>query len=1109
MSAIRNATAALLVLLFMVACSSEVNTAGDNGSDNSGGDSSTDTGGNTGGGDTGGDTGGGDTGGGDTGGGDTGGGDTGGGATGGGDTGSGDTGGGDTGGGTGGGDAGGVDSGGDTGGGDTGGGDTVTPSEPRKFTIAPDNNSDRPAGTAQDETLSAFFSAITGDTIEFEAGTFNFDTTLVMSHKEGITVKGAGLEQTILNFESSSTPEGFSMSHMDGILIEDLTVYDTPGFSIKISDSDHVTLRNLRTMWSSLDGNMDPNVPATLDVSCDGSNATAEGYTVHRPSTGGVPAFPLASGSYTDANGLTRIYEVDKTNGGYAIYPVLSNNVLIDNVIAVGASDAGIYVGQSNDIIVKNSEALFNVAGYEIENSDRADVFDSVAHCNTAGFLVFDLPGLSQYGDGTRIFNNYAGFNNQDNFAPGGIVSIVPRGIGLLQLGYDRVEFFGNIVEFNSTLGFVSASHELLEGEPDHPDKRMDLYPEGIHIHDNTFTTNGTQPEPPGESAFVCAEGTGPSLEPDLTTVPPTPGCVITDVDDSDPSLLPALVQIKSAQAGDAYVGQGAHIIWDGMFDAQAYDCELAAEFQAKVDQTVQEDGLPSGKPDYDSSDFPDCRYNDYKFKDLDTNERRHPLYWQCYPDTGDEGGNTFSVDSRKFLNFKNTDPTSPPSIDIDEHDCPTLFGAQLAPLPAAVVEPYVPGANGAAPPTEAEILAICEDFSGNTPNYAALQFNCPKLSQYNLFANPTDPRSGFNGDGLLYDLTTPLFSDYSSKYRVIYLPPGGTAQWVEGNASLPNATIDFPAGTVIAKTFSFKDGASENIVETRLIIHRTTDEGDSFWEGLPYIWETDDSGNRIEANLAIAGGTTSVTWNYTDPDPAVVDPETGETKTYVGSSDAYSIPHPNQCGSCHTNDDRQAGDAPIGPKLRLMNKPIDFGDGPVNQLQNLCDSGRMTGCPDNLRVDPTSLIAANAPRLPRFDVAGDPFNIADIQNNNSDDRAKHATEVRARAWLETNCAHCHNRKGLAGSTGVFFDVFRKVDLNYGVCKLPNTAGSSSGGRRLDIIPGNADGSILSFRLHSEDLSIQMPPIARSVNHDEAVALIDNWINNILDGDYDDGECAE
>ncbi len=980
-----------------------------------------------------------------------------------------------------------------------GGGVDPKPAEPRVFIIKPDNNTDRPAGTAQKEALTAFFIALTGDTIEFTEGTFNFETTLVMSHKEGITVRGAGMRKTILNFENSSTPEGLSMSHMKGITIEDLTVYDTPGFSIKISDSDHVTLRNMRTMWSSGDGYMDPEVPSTLDVSCNGSNATSKGFSVHGGSHLGLPSYPESRGSYVDASGTTRAYVVDPTNGGYALYPVLTNNVLIDNVVALGASDAGIYVGQSNDVIVRNSEALFNVAGYEIENTDRADLYDNVAHCNTTGFLIFDLPGLNQYGDGTRIFDSYSGFNNQPNFAPGGIVSIVPQGVGMLQLGYDRVEFFKNIVEFNRTLGVVLVSHELLEFKPDHPDKRMDLYPEGIHIHSNTFTTNGHLPEPPRDDIFVCEENVDPEkLLTDLLSGSPSLPCTI---DDTHPSLLPFLVQIKTLQAGDPYVGQGAHIVWDGMYDKASNGCVLADEFKDKVDNSIAQDGRPLGKPDYDSSDFPSCRYNDYKFKNVANGERRHPLFWYCFPDTGDELANNFSPDSRKFLNFKDTEPTTAPSVDIDAHDCKTLFGQTLAPIPPAVVKPYVPGTGGSTAPSEQEILAVCEADTGSEINRAALQFNCPKLSHYNLFVDPTDPRSGFNGDGILFDLTTPLFSDYASKYRVLFLPQGESAQWVVGNASSPNATLDFPVGTVIAKTFTFKDGANEDVVETRLLIHRADAKGNSFWEGLPYAWETDTNGNRTDAVLAISGGKKSVTWNYPDPDPEV-------SKTYAGSSNSYAIPHPNQCGSCHNNDDRQPGDAPIGPKVRLLNRSIDFGSGPVNQLKNLCDKGYLRDCP-TLNINPATLVADNIPRLPRFDVPGDTFFIPKIQNNNPGDNAKHNLEVRTRAWLETNCAHCHNRKGLAGSTGVFFDVFRKVDLNYGICKQPNTAGSSSGGRSRDIVPGSADDSIVSYRMHSEDLSIQMPPLARSVNHDEAVALVDQWINTVLDRDYDNANCAQ
>lgn len=933
------------------------------------------------------------------------------------------------------------------------------------------------------DTLTAFFAARNGDTIEFGEGTFDLSTTLVMSHKSNITIKGQGLDKTVLYFENSGTPEGLSLSHMDGIFIEDLTVLDTPGFMIKISDSDHVTLRNVRAMWSSGDGNMDAEDPATLDTQCVHALSAVDAY-----------------GTYTDSNGIPRRYTVDSSNGGYAIYPVLSNNILLDNVISLGASDAGIYVGQSNNVIVRNSEALFNVAGYEIENTDNADLYDNVAHCNTGGFLVFDLPGINQYGERTRMFDNYTGYNNQANFAPGGIVSIVPQGVGVLQLGYDEVEFFNNQVEYNRTVGYVTVSHELVEGKAEHPDKRMDLYPEGVYIHSNSFISNGLLPQPPTEDAFICSEEIpDPSAIPGLADLLPADlleslPCVPTGVDDSHTSLLPTLIMIKALQAADGYGATGAHIVWDGMYDAEANDCDLAPEFEAKLDH--------NGKPDFDGSDFPACLYNKYKFTDpTDPATRRHPLYWHCYTATGAANGNSFSLDGRPYLNFKNTDPFDPPETDISAHDCPTLFGEQLPRLPAAVVEDYVPGANGEDTLTDEEVLAICENYAGTRINHEALPYNCPKLSHYNLFADATDPRSGFNEDGVLYDLTTPLFSDYASKYRVLFLPPGAAATWNEGGRSAPNATLDFPVGTVIAKTFSFKDGADENIVETRLLIHRDNGDGTSLWEGMAYLWETDGSGNRTDASLSLQGAKVSASWNYTDPDPAV-------NKTYVGSTDSYAVPHPNQCGNCHNNEDRQPGDAPIGPKVRLLNRPMDYDNDGVaeeNQLQNWVDRGILVDAPD-LGVD-NELIATKAQRLPRFDVANDRVILPGVQANHPTSSAEHNIEKRARAWLETNCAHCHNSKGLASSTGVFFDAFRKVDLNYGVCKFPTTAGSASGGNEYDIVPGSAATSILSFRLHAEDSSTNMPPIARSVAHDEAILLIDEWINSVVDSTYEDAGC--
>jgi parallel beta-helix repeat protein len=945
------------------------------------------------------------------------------------------------------------------------------------------------------DALNAFFSATSGDTIEFGEGAFEFDTTLVAAGdtglpKDGVTVRGQGPRKTILDFMGSRTPEGLSFSHMDGLTIENLTVLDTPGFALKVSDSNHVVIRNVRTMWSSEDtnaldavddrGGMDPKKPSTLDVSC-----------IEDP---GV-SFPQSTGTYVDANGVTRNYVPSSSNGGYAIYPVLSSNVLIDKSVALGASDAGIYVGQSKSVEIKRSEALFNVAGFEIENTDDADVHDNVAHCNTGGFLTFDLPGLNNYGDETRTYNNRSVFNNNPNFAPGGIVAGVPQGVGVLQLGYDEHEVFNNVIEWNRSVGLVMASHELLNGRPDDPDLRMDLYPEAVHVYGNQFRNNGTSPQPPEPSVIVCAPGTGPGFD----SVPP---CVPTGVNDSDTSLLPALIQIKgalAAQNGDPYGPTGAHIVWDGYTDLAPYPCTnplgsdpaSVAEFNSILDA--------NGKPQYTGRHEPLCRYNAYKF--TSGGVRKAKFTPACV-----EASNTFGPvpggppDGRVFMNFKGTDPTVAPDTDVSHVACPPNT---LDPIDAAVVEPYTPGPPGTPPPTQAEIAATCADYSGNQINRAALQYNCPQLSQYNLFANPTDPRSGANEGGTRFELTTQLFSDYAKKYRFAFLPPGEQAIWHEGSASAPNATLGFPVGTVIAKTFAFPNGANEEVVETRLLIHRAKSGGGSYWEGMAYIWDKDGSGNRTDAHLAIAGGTASVSWNYSDPDPEV-------GATYTGSTSRYLIPQANQCDSCHINDDKDPGDSPIGPKVRLLNRPMNYGSGTENQLQHWVDAGMLSGAP-SLSVDGSSKIATNVQRLPRFNVPGDGAT-ANIPASEPDrlariGPAKTEKEMRARAFIETNCAHCHNRDGLAQSTGVFFDVFRHVNLNHGICKRPTTAGSSSGGNQYDIVPGHAGNSIVSFRIHSADASTQMPPIARSVVANEAVGVIDDWINTVVDEQYEGGAC--
>ena len=275
-----------------------------------------------------------------------------------------------------------------------------------------------------------------GTIIDVPAGTHSFTRSLSLN-VSGVTIRGAGMNQSILSFANQvQGAEGLLITAND-FVIEDLAIEDTIGDALKINESTNVTIRGVRTEWT--------NGP-------------------------------------------------DPENGAYGIYPVQSRNILIDGSVAIGAADAGIYVGQSSQIIVRNSRAEYNVAGIEIENSTYADVYENVATNNTGGILVFDLPNLEvQGGQSTRVFNNEIYRNNTENFAPeGAIVGNVPPGTGLLILANDNIEVFDNQFWDNGNVNLMIYSYTL--GGRTIEDPNYDPYPERIYIHDNEFRGGGTSP---------------------------------------------------------------------------------------------------------------------------------------------------------------------------------------------------------------------------------------------------------------------------------------------------------------------------------------------------------------------------------------------------------------------------------------------------------------------------------------------------------------------------------------------------------------------------------------------------------------------------------------
>lgn len=296
-----------------------------------------------------------------------------------------------------------------------------------------------PGANAAQEAQEAFIEAEAETIIEFEEGVYSFTNTLSMDGKSNVIIRGAGRDKTFLDFSGQiSGGEGVQISDGSSIRIENLTIRDSKGDAIKTRDIDKISFVNIATIWS------------------------------------GIP---------------------DEENGAYGLYPVLCTEVYIDNCYAYGASDAGIYVGQSDMVIVKNSVAEGNVAGIEIENTTNADVFDNEAFDNTGGVLVFDLPGLTQYGKNVRVFDNKIYNNNRTNFAPAGnIVGSVPAGTGFMLLSCQDVEFFNNTVEDNNFTSVLIASYLIFNSNPNDP--LYDAIPADIYIHENTLAKGNAAVNP-------------------------------------------------------------------------------------------------------------------------------------------------------------------------------------------------------------------------------------------------------------------------------------------------------------------------------------------------------------------------------------------------------------------------------------------------------------------------------------------------------------------------------------------------------------------------------------------------------------------------------------
>ena len=127
-----------------------------------------------------------------------------------------------------------------------------------------------------------------GETIELPAGHFKFSKALILDGKRNVTVKGAGIDKTVLTFrEQQEGAEGIRVANCKNVTLEGFTIQDAIGDNIKAIYTDTLTFRSIKTEWT--------DVPNT-------------------------------------------------SLGAYGIYPVICKNVLVENCVALRASDSGLYL---------------------------------------------------------------------------------------------------------------------------------------------------------------------------------------------------------------------------------------------------------------------------------------------------------------------------------------------------------------------------------------------------------------------------------------------------------------------------------------------------------------------------------------------------------------------------------------------------------------------------------------------------------------------------------------------------------------------------------------------------------------------------------------------
>lgn len=314
-------------------------------------------------------------------------------------------------------------------------------------------------------------------------------------------------------------------------------------------------------------------------------------------------------------------------------------------------------------------------------------------------------------------------------------------------------------------------------------------------------------------------------------------------------------------------------------------------------------------------------------------------------------------------------------------------------------------------------------------------------LDDYNFFigANMADliPNEGL----LLYEPITQLFTDYAKKTRYVWMPEGVSANYVSDFES-----FDFPDGAILIKNFFYDNALPNNerkVLETRLLFKRNGE-----WEFADYIWNDE----QTEALFDLSG----------EEKPLTVVLDNGETLSIN-----YRIPSEAECLTCHKRNEIPT---PNGPKPQNLNADFEYQDGIMNQLMKWAEMGYL------------------APTYP-----------SEIETMVNWEDETELLQDRVRAYLDANCGHCHQDGAHCSYRNIRLS-FEENDRDdkIGIC-IPFDEFVPDQPSSLEYIieSGDAENSMLIYRMLSEEENVQMPLIGKSVIHSEGVDLLVDYINSL------------